>query len=95
MRPGFRVLPIERRRELFWVLRLMDPRNAVHEMEGLGKPDWMPESVYRFVMFKALVGHGEGEERFVWVATASLMKHKILRCLCGFCVWFPLPTPQK
>ena len=28
-------------------------RNAVYEMEGLQKPSWLPEDIYRFVMFKA------------------------------------------
>ena len=27
-------------------------RNAVNEMEGLEKPSWLPDDVYRFIMFK-------------------------------------------
>lgn len=26
--------------------------NAVHEMEGLAKPSWLPEEVYHYIMFK-------------------------------------------
>lgn len=31
-------------------------RNAVNEMEDLPKPDWLPEDIYHYILFKARSG---------------------------------------
>lgn len=36
---------------------LIMAENAVHEMEGLTRPDWLPEDVYRYVLFETADSH--------------------------------------
>jgi len=44
---------------------LVMAENAVHEMENLPKPDWLPEEIYRFVLFSEAgqQGHPGGSSR--------------------------------